>query len=316
MAVRNYTKAISRDALRPDIRIRKARLLSEINRIPEALQTLDETILTNPDVFEGYHLKFLILLQARRLDEAEEVVAQGLEMFPKDPGFVLDRVTLLIEKNKIDEAFALLDELENHKTADDSIRRRICMERAQIHATRNDVEAAILELERANGLGIADSEFDSEVVFLLANCYLTVKMYDKLLDCSIPLFEKSSDDYIKQTARYYRPFSLKMLGRTDEALPLYTEAINEYRNLSLASPGNLDAYLLRVMCLRDIEQYDKALELIDYVLALKPEQPEPRMLRITLLESLGRQEEAQKETVIVNEMLPKELRRTQDEVIR
>jgi tetratricopeptide (TPR) repeat protein len=309
LAIRNYSKAIQRDALRPDIRIRKARLQVEANLIPEALQTLDETILTNPDVFEGYHLKFLIHMQEHQLDKAEEVINQGLELFPKDAGFILNKASLLIERGETDKAFGVLTALENDEETNDYTRRKIFIERAQIYATQDDAKSAISELEKANGLGFEEGVFDSEVVFLLANCHLAIEEFDKLLEYADPLFENSEDDYVKQTARYYKPLALKKLGRMDEAKPLYEDAINEYRNQSLAVPGHLDAYLLRAMCLRDLEKYDKALELIDYVIQLQPEQPEPRMLRVTILESLERNDEAQAETKEVNAMLPEELRR-------
>ena len=101
---------------------------------------------------------------------------------------------------------------------------------------------------------------------------------------------------------------MKMLGRTEESIPLYQEAIREYRNQSLEAPGNMDAYLLRAMCLRDIEQYEKALELIDYVISLQSDRGEPRLVRITILDALGRNEEAEEEAKLVNAMMPKELR--------
>lgn len=309
MAIRNYSKAIMRDALRPDIRIRKARLLLSGNHIPEALQTLDETILTNPDVFEGYHLKFTVLIQLKQYEKAEELLKHAIELFPKDPGFAIDKVTLLIEQKKVDEALTALTALENAEETDDAVRRRIYMERAQIYAAREDIKAAIAALEQAKALSDKAEKFDSEVVFLLANCHLGAEEYDKVLLYARQLLEKSDDSYYKQTARYFEPLALKMSGKTDEALPLYKDAINEFRNQSLSAPGNLDAYLLRIMCLRDIGQYDKALELVDYVITLKPEHAEPRLLRITILEALGRTDEAAEETKTVNAMLPEELRK-------
>lgn len=309
MAIRNYTKAITRDALRPDIRIRKARLLVMGNHFPEALQTLDEMILTNPDVFEGYHLKFSVLMQLRQLDKAEELINDALAMFPKDPGFILDKSSLLIAQNKADAALAVLTELETADRTDDAVRRRICMERAQIFAKQDNVKSAITALEQAKALLDSVDEFDSEAVFLLANCHLSTEEYEKVLDYARQLLEKSEDGYTKETARYFEPLALKMLGRMDEATPLFKDAINEYRNQSLSAPGNLDAYLLRTMCLRDIAQYDKALELIDYVITLQPERAEPRLLRVTILEALGRKDEAAEETKTVNAMLPEELRK-------
>ncbi|SHJ37543.1 tetratricopeptide repeat protein [Thermoclostridium caenicola] len=309
MAIRNYSKAIMRDPLRPDIRIRKARLLLQGNHFPEALQTLDEMILTNPDVFEGYHLKFSVLMQLKQYDKAEEVLNTALNLFPKDPGFIIDKANLLIERKKFDEALAVLAELENAEETDDAVRRRIYMERAQIYASREDVRSAIAALEQAKALSEKAGEFDTEVIFLLANCHLSTEEYEKVLGYAQELLEKAEDGYQKETARYFEPFALKMLGRMDEALPKYKDAINEYRNQALAAPGNLDAYLLRTMCLRDIGQYDKALELIDYVITLQPDRAEPRLLRVSILEALGRNEEAAEEAKTVNTMLPEELRK-------
>lgn len=74
LAIRNYSKAILKDSNRADIRIRKVRLLIKNNLLPEALQTIDELILSNPDVFEGYHLKFLVLVSQEKYDDAENVI--------------------------------------------------------------------------------------------------------------------------------------------------------------------------------------------------------------------------------------------------
>lgn len=308
MAVRNYSKAILRDAFRPDIRIRKAQLLLQMDHTPEALQTLDEMILTNPDVFEGYHLKFTILLQMKQYDKAEEVLNSAIALFPKDLGFAMDKVMLLIGQKKRQEAMDLLTALENREESDDSFRRRVYMERAQIYATEGDIQSAIASLERARDLSAKTEEFDSEVAFLLANCHLGVQEYDKVLEYARLLLEKAPEGYSKEAARYFEPLALKMLGKMDEALPLYQEAIREYRNQSLDAPGNMDTYLLRVMCLRDIEQYEKALELIDYVITLQSERAEPRLVRVTILEALGRKEEAEEEGKKVKAMLPEELR--------
>ena len=309
MAVRNYSKAVMRDALRPDIRIRKARLLIEGNHIPEAIQTLDETILTNPDVFEGYHLKFSLLLQLRQFDEAEKLLDQAIVLFPKDPGFALDKASLHIEKKEFSETLEMLTGIEAANASEDEVLRKVYMLRAQVYAAREDVKSAIDSLEKAKAITEAAGEFDSEVVFLLSNCHLATEEYEKVLIYARQLLEKADDGYNKETARYFEPLALKMLGLMDEALPLYDDAISEYRNQSLATPGNLDAYLLRTMCLRDIEQYDKALELIDYVITLQPERAEPRMLRVAILEALGRNDEAVEETKTANTLLPEELRK-------
>lgn len=308
MALRNYSKAIQRDALRPDIRIRKARLLIKSNHIPEAMEALDETILTNPDVFEGYHIKVTLLMQMGQLDKAEEVLNTALDLFPQDHGFALDKASLRISQDRIEDALDIFAELENAEDANDSLRRRVFMERAQILADREDIDGAIAALEQAKALSGKSGNFDTEVVFLLASCHLAQEKYEDLLEDARQLLEKADDGYNKETARYFEPLALKMLGRMDEAIPKYKDAVEEYRRQSLDAPGNLDAYLLRAMCLRDMEQYEKALELIGYVITLQPDRAEPRIVKVSLLEALGRTEEAEQENQLLLEMLPDELK--------
>lgn len=132
-----------------------------------------------------------------------------------------------------------------------------------------------------------------------------------MLDYSRQLLEKGEEGNNKETARYFEALALKKLDRMDEAVPKYNDAIREFRKQSLEAPGNLDAYLLRIMCLRDLEQYEKALELIDYVIALIPDRAEPHMLRVSILEALGRNEEAAEEANKLNAMLPEKMRKQQ-----
>ncbi|MDR1061919.1 MAG: tetratricopeptide repeat protein [Clostridiales bacterium] len=353
MAIRSYAKAIRRDAMRADIRVRKARLLLQLERFPEALQALDELLLVCPDAYEGYHLKFAALMRQKQPAKAGEVLDGAAELFPDEPGLAFDRAALLAGQGRPDDALAALDALESALEAggtvpadgaadgangaadgasgiapvaiaaeaagaaagadgapalapDDVVRRRIYLERAQICATREDVPSAIAALERAKALSEAAGRFDAEAAFLLANCHLSAEEYGKVLGCARQLLEKAGDGYIKETARYFEPLALKMLGRMDEALPLYKSAIGEFRSQSLANPGNLDAYMLRAMCLRDTGEFDKALELAEYVMALQPERAEPRLLKAAVLEALGRDGEAGDEAKAASAMLPKE----------
>ncbi len=127
---------------------------------------------------------------------------------------------------------------------------------------------------------------------------------DELLVISRQLIEHSTDPYYKNTARYFEPLALKKLDRMPEARPLYEEAIRDYRSMSLKTPGDLDLYLLRVMCLRDLDQNEKAFELLEYVTILQPDRPEPLVLKVSLLETLGRTEEAEALAKKVQGMVP------------
>lgn len=57
-ALKYYNKALSKDKFRADIMLRKIEILIGMDKIEEALENLDLFIQINPDLFEGYHLKF------------------------------------------------------------------------------------------------------------------------------------------------------------------------------------------------------------------------------------------------------------------
>ena len=309
LALRNYSKAISKNALRPEIRLRKVQLQIFLEQYNEALQSLDEMILTNPDVFEGYHTKFIVYMQLGQHDKAEEILEKAMELFPDDIDFVIDKTTLLIAQGNTEEAFVLLKELEENAEGDPEILYKVYMERAQIHASKQEVEPAITELEKAKAIFTDNGEYDEESQFLLMNCFVAKNDFQKVLEYSREFLEKAEEDsqYIS-TARYYVPLALKNLGQMDEARTLYLEAIEELRNQSLNSPANLETYLLRALCHHDLDEYEKALNLVDYVIQMKPEFPEPRFQRIVILEAMGKKEEAQEEKKTVNAMLPPEAR--------
>ena len=309
LALRNYSKAISKDPIRPEIRLRKAELQLHLEQYHEALQSLDEMILTNPDVFEGYHTKFLVLMQLGKHDEAGELLAKAIELFPDDIDFVIDKTTLLIAQNKTEEAFEILAELEKNAAGDGSVIYKVHMERAQIHASRQEIGPAIAELELAKALTEKDGEFDTDSQFLLMNCFVAKTDFEKVLEYSRELLEKAEEESpYTDTARYYVPLALKNLGKMDEATELYHKAIEELRNKGLSSPGNLETYLLRALCHHDLEEYEKAYDLVDYVIQLKPELPEPRFQKILILEAMGKKEEAEEEKKTVNALLPPEAR--------
>ena len=63
----------------------------------------------------------------------------------------------------------------------------------------------------------------------------------------------------------------------------------------MKSPGNVDSYAFRIMALREIGNLDKALELADYLVDVRDDLAEAHTLRATVLEDMGRNQEAKKD---------------------
>ena len=51
----------------------------------------------------------------------------------------------------------------------------------------------------------------------------------------------------------------------------------------------MDAFLFRAMCYRDIEDYTKALEILDYILLMRPDQKDLHSIRASIMERLRNQ---------------------------
>ena len=98
-----------------------------------------------------------------------------------------------------------------------------------------------------------------------------------------------------------------------DALPFYKEANSIYRMTTLKNPAAVDVYLYRVMCLKDMEQYDKALELCDFVANISDDIAEVHTLRADIYQALGKNSQAELEREKAYELKP-ELRPTEEKV--
>ena len=81
-----------------------------------------------------------------------------------------------------------------------------------------------------------------------------------------------------------------------------------YRLITLKDPGAIDVYLYRAMCLKDLEEYDKALEMLDFILGLNTEIAEVHLLKAEIYKTLGRNaqsdEQLQKAYALKPELRP------------
>ena len=69
---------------------------------------------------------------------------------------------------------------------------------------------------------------------------------------------------------------------------MYREAIRIYRVFTLQNPEAVDVYLYRAMCLMDIQEYDKALEMIDFIIGLGVEMAQVYAIKADILEKCGK----------------------------
>ena len=95
--------------------------------------------------------------------------------------------------------------------------------------------------------------------------------------------------------RYTASFCCKNLGKQEEAVYLYKEASTLYRLATLENPAAVDVYLYRAMCLKDLEEYDKALEMLEFVENLSGEVAEIYTIRASIYREQGKSALAEEE---------------------
>lgn len=303
LAIRNYTKAILKDPLRVDARVRKAKIFITNGKQHEALDTLNELILADPDLYEGYHLKALLLADMGEFDDAMDVLNEGIKLFPKDPSFLLDKVNVYVMQEKTDKAREMVATLESDYEMDLDQKRHLELEKARLYALEADIDSIVSSLLKAKAISkeLDPSKIDAEATFLLVNCCLEKKDYMAAVTYSKELIESEELAYAIP-AYYTLPYAYAHSGEDEKAKVQYKESISKLRAITLGNPEILDGYLFRALCLKEIGEHDKALELSDYLLKVDDNSKSFHNLKAEILYAKGDEDAAKAEKAIAESL--------------
>lgn len=269
MALRYIQKAINKNPSRPDYKVKKVSVLLRLNLMGEAEETVDELLLNDPELYDGYHMKTVLLLERKNYDEAEKFSKAASERFPEDADLLFDYAKSVALAGKNEEALQILENTKKLKYYDSS-KMQLALLEAEIFAEKGDIEKSIESCRECIALE-PEGEIYSEARFMLINLYLTKSDFKCALEQAVAIAENNKQDSFYFASIYFRAFCLKQLGREEEAAHYYAEAISLYRLATLKNSEALDAYLYRAMCLRDTKQYEKALEILDFMEKLSDE---------------------------------------------
>lgn len=304
-AIRYYQKAQLKNPSRPDYQVKKIHALARIGELQQALKCSDELIANSPELFDGYHLKNQLLLNLKQLDNALAAAKLATEKFPEDVDLLYDYVRVIASMEEYDKALQIIEQAKQMKYFE-STKRDFVMLEARIAATKGDIEQAIqscdtcIELEK-------EGDFDAEARFTKMNLVLTKKDFQTALNLAEEFVKKNTVDSFYFAALYYQAFCTKQLGK--DAGELYKDAISILRAASLHTPNAVETYIYRAMALKDMEQYDKALEMLELVENLGVEIAEIHTIRAEIYALQGNEMLRNKELETAYQMKP-ELRPT------
>lgn len=285
MALRYIQKAIIKNPSRADYKVKKVSVLLRLNLMDEAEETVNELVVNDPELYDGYHMKTLLLIEKQEYDEAVIFSKAASEKFPEDADLLYDYAKAVALSGKYDEALVILERskrLKYYETA----KIKLTLLEAQVYAEKGKTEDAIerclqcIEFEQ-------EEKFNSEVRFMLTNLYLTQSDFERALQQATAIILQNEQNSFYYAALYFRPYCLRKLKK-EEAKYYYEEAISLYRLATLKNPEAIDAYIYRVMCLKDIEQYEQALELLDFLENLTEQIAEVYTIRADIYKLTGR----------------------------
>lgn len=293
MALRYIQKAIVKNPSRPDYKVKKVSVLLRLSMIEDAKQAVDELLLNDPELFDGYHMKTAILLEERNYSEAIEFSKKASEKFPEDADLLYDYANVTALLGAYSEALSIIKNAQKLKYFEES-KAKFALLEAELYAELGNMDEAILKCDECISLGGEDI-FLADARFMRINLALTKPDFETALENAIKIIEKDQTSSYYFAALYFRAYCSNKLERKEMADKFYREAISLYRMATLQNPEAFDAYLYRAMCLRDIAQYDEALELLEFMENLSDEVAEVYTIRADIYKLTGKEPLAKEE---------------------
>lgn len=293
MALRYFQKALAKNPSRADYQIKKISVLLRLNMNGEAKTAIDELLLKDPELYDGYHMKTAFLLSEKNYEEAIANAKAATEKFPEDADLLFDYANAVTMSGDYATASQIVRSAKQLKYFGDAVAKFTLLD-AEITAEMGDIDAAIEKCDECISLEKEDAFF-AEARFMRINLALTKPDFETALEHAQKIIERGEHNSYYYAALYYRPFCQKKLGQDAEAAKNYKEAISLYRLSTLQDPSAIDAYLYRVMCLKDTEQYDEALEMLEFIENLSDQIAEIYTLRADIYNLSGKQSLAKEE---------------------
>lgn len=286
LALRYIQKAILANPVRPEFKVKKVELLIKMGQEIEAEEVVDQILKSDPELFFGYHQKIIFMLESGRIDEARQFAKKATEKFPEDVDLMFDYARCALYQKDYDMVFQLIHNAKQMQYFQEE-KSKFCFLEAQVNAEQGKFGDAIKNCWEC--IEIEQNTYP-EVRFMLINLYLLSLDFEKALAESEQMLENVTEDAYYLAALYYKPFCLKMLGKEEEAMRYYKEAISIYRLKTLKNPEVAEAYMYRAMCLKDMQEYEEALKMIELMEHITSGVPEVIQLRAEIYKIMQKED--------------------------
>ena len=302
MELRNYTKAIDKNPLIGDLYVKKAMLLIEIGKVEAALETTEELRKLFPDAFEGYDLTARAYMAKGLSSKALEILDEGIAKFFNDANLRLSKAGLLTGMGKADEAEAVIEDLKSRPNAD-FYKRAILLQESSIASLRNDPTKMKQLLLDVVGLE-KEGECDEQARFMLMMTANVLGDLELALEQADILDALDSASTFSISGLYYKGESLEKIGKIEDAVAQYKKAAKKLRVLSVNNRTNYEVYIFRAMAHRHLKEYEKAIEMAEFITNLQPNRPDGYVILADIYKDMGDEEKSNEQLSIAKEKNP------------
>lgn len=285
MELRCYTKAINKNPMLGELYVKKVMLFVDMQRYAEALETLDDMQKLFPDAFECYDLAARIYSGQGYKEEAINILQEGLEKFPKDINLRISLITQYLDVNRVEDAEKIIAELKEHEYAE-TFEKAILMQEVSVAAAKNQPDSMFDLLVKAVQLE-QEGECDEQARFMLMMTSILLKKYEVALAMVEVLEQQKSKNSFSISGLYYKAEILENLGRQNEANAQYKKAARELRVISMSNRTFYECYLFRALAHKKLKEYDKALEMGEYIINLREDSPDGYLTMADIYRAMG-----------------------------
>lgn len=298
-ALRLLNKAIQLEPLNGQLYLEKVSIFMEQEQAKQALETLHELNRVLPDAYEAYDLLSEIYVEIKDFKKALEVVEKGVERFPEDPNLAYLKLKVLVSSEDDVAAFSFLEEMKKTGNYDKVAEQAVVLE-STLYARKQDLNKVIECLE-----AVCNNTYtNKELAFLLINAYARTNGYDRIEKITKEMMQGEYDAFYTSSAQFYHAQALKQIGKTEESLKEFRELTKTLRRATINDTAFYEGYIYRLLAHKELKEFDKALELADYIGALFPERPDSHAFRYAIYKDMGDKENAEKEKALVKEIDP------------
>ena len=290
-AIEQYSKMLVKDKYDYEALLRKTQLQIRIGEYVKAFEAAKQMVSTDIDRFEGHHYVYICLIGLNRQEDAKKYLKETEIRFPENMTVKFDKIRLMDMMGETESALCSIN--RDFKKLEDYPQVAI-LKLGLLLKEKREPEAIAL---------VSENPFmkrDEVVLTIMYTLYFSLGQYEKALEyCAlIRAMGEQATEYF--ATYYFEPLARKKMGQEEKANQEFEASGKVLKKAGLKNPADYSICVYRALCEYQLNHFQEAKRLIEYVLAIAPEQAFLHLAASVIYDACGEVEEAaiHKETAL------------------